>query len=143
MGYTSNIIVIDVKKLLYSNGEETSTEKVMTLYQKSVITSITRKTVPLNLLDVCLTILMQDHANMNPNAPRKCAPISMMMLINAIGDLEENFDQFSYNEYEERTSTPKKENSECEDCANESELAQCVDCIVKRVEKDMVVDPLH
>ena len=54
--------------------------------------------------------------------------------IDANEALEENFNEFNYNEQcEERTSTPKKANSECEDCANESELAQCVDCIVKRV----------
>ena len=33
----------------------------------------------------------------------------------------------------DRTSTPKKTNTECEDCANQSELSECVDCIVKRV----------
>ena len=30
-------------------------------------------------------------------------------------------------------STPKKTNLGCEDCANQSELLECVDCIVKRV----------
>ena len=35
-----------------------------------------------------------------------------------------------------KTSTPKKRKDECEDCANQSE---CVECIVKRYEGNMVV----
>ena len=47
--------------------------------------------------------------------------------------LDESDQNIEYKARMVKTSTPKKRNFGCEDCANESELSECVDCIVKRV----------